>query len=101
MLITFTCRAHENITLFGDVALRLIRMMGHSGAVPSAILAKDVPNALDSLQQVLDHEKRVVSNKPQFTDDGEEPLVSLSHRAFPLIGLLRAAVDAKCDVLWR
>ncbi|MEA1053075.1 DUF1840 family protein, partial [Lamprobacter modestohalophilus] len=33
MLITFETKAHANITMFGDVAVTLIKLMGHSGAV--------------------------------------------------------------------
>ena len=46
MLVTFTTDAYADITMFGDVALKMLRMMGHSATVPSAILAADVPEAL-------------------------------------------------------
>lgn len=49
MSVTFTTRAYADITMFGDVALTLLKMMGHSGTVPSAILAADVPAALSRL----------------------------------------------------
>ena len=45
MLVTFSCPAYADITMFGDVAIRLLKMMGHSGTVPSALLAADVPAA--------------------------------------------------------
>ena len=47
MLITFKSDAYADIIMFGDIAERLLKMMGHSGTVPSAILADDVPAALD------------------------------------------------------
>ncbi len=34
-------------------------------------------------------------------DDGGEAAVSLSHRALPLIELLRAAAKEKCNVMWK
>jgi hypothetical protein len=37
MLITFSCSAYADITMFGDVAVRLLRLTGHSGTVPGAI----------------------------------------------------------------
>ena len=37
MLVTFHSNAWSNITLFGDVAVTLLKMAGHSGAVPSAL----------------------------------------------------------------
>lgn len=100
MLVTFFCDAHENITMFGDVAKRLIQMMGHSGAIPSAIRAKDVPAALTALQLALSEQAR---QNPTMDDAEEEdgPKVSLSHRAFPLIKLLQNAIQAEVDVLWK
>ena len=44
MLGTFSCPAYADITMFGDVALHLIQLMGHSGTVPSAILAEEHPD---------------------------------------------------------
>ena len=53
MLITFSTKAYADITMFGDVALHLIHLMGHSGSVPGAILAEDVPAALEKLKAAL------------------------------------------------
>ena len=49
MRVTFTTDAYAGITMFGDVALALLKMMGHSKTVPGAILAADVPMALNRL----------------------------------------------------
>ena len=40
MLVTFTTKAYADITMFGDVALAMLKMMGHSATVPGAILAE-------------------------------------------------------------
>jgi hypothetical protein len=32
--------------------------------------------------------------------DDREPVVSLSHRALPLIELLEAAAKVKCNIMW-
>jgi hypothetical protein len=34
MLVTFSCPAYASITMFGDVAVRLLKLMGHSGTGP-------------------------------------------------------------------
>jgi len=54
MLVTFTTDAYADITMFGDVALAMLKMMGHSATVPSAILAADVPEALSRLTAAID-----------------------------------------------
>ncbi len=98
MLVTFRTDAHESITFFGEVAIRLLKMMGHSGALPGAILAQDVPAALACLMKAVAAEKphAVESNQ----EDSAASAVSLRHRALPLIALLEAAVAHEDDVLW-
>ncbi len=103
MLVTFSCDAHENITMFGDDAQRLLKMMGHSGTVPSAILAKDIPDALAHLQKALAQAKRQSARdvSDPSSDDEDDDDISLSQRAFPLIELLRDAVKNECNVMWK
>ena len=103
MLITFSCDAYENITMFGDVALRLLKIMGHSGTVPSALLWEQIPEALAQLKHAIALEK-TRSNQPRSATaeaGDKESDISLSHRALPLIAMLEAAQKKKCDVLWR
>ena len=100
MLVTFSTPVHANITMFGDVALHLLKLMGHSETVPGALLAEDIPAALARLESAVEADRR--SPQPQQwqeEEDGEAP-VSLAHRALPLIDLLRAAAKAKRNVMW-
>ncbi len=53
MLVTFQTKAYAPITMFGDVAVTLIKLMGHSGTVPGAILAEDIPAALARLRAAV------------------------------------------------
>ena len=104
MLVTFTCKAYADITMFGDVALSMLKMMGHSETVPGAILAEDVPAALDRLKHAIESAKATTAenaSREAPDDDSDEPPVSLTHRALPLIELLTAAAREKCDVMWK
>ena len=49
MLVTFTTKACTDITMFGDVAVAMPKMMGYSGTLPGAIRAEDVSVALSRL----------------------------------------------------
>ena len=105
MLVTFKTKAYANITMFGDIAVQLIRMMGHSGAVPGVILADDVPEALERLKAAIDEEKRRAAAEPPDEnggddDEDDEPPVSLANRALPLIELLEAAAKRHVNVMW-
>ena len=98
MLVTFTTDTHADITMFGDVALSMLKMMGHSATVPGAILAADVPAALSKLTAAIDAEKDTVAVEDQ---DEDEPVVSMANRALPVIDLLAAAAKADCNVMWK
>ena len=102
MLVTFTTNAYADITMFGDVALNMLRMMGHSETVPGAILAEDVPAALDRLKRELGALDATPAPRDPDADvrNGDEPPVSLAKRALPLIELLTAAAQRKSDVMW-
>ena len=97
MLIAFTTKAYANITMFGDVAVTLLKMMGHSGTVPGAILAADVPAALSRLTAAIDKTR---TETPTDDDEEDEPRVSLTTRALPVVELLTAAAQQNCDVMW-
>jgi Domain of unknown function (DUF1840) len=97
MLVTFTTDAYADTIMFGEVALAMLKMMGHSATVPGAILAADIPVALSRLKAALDSEKTL---PPVAAKDLEEPAVSLAHRALPLINLLAAAEESGSNVMW-
>ncbi|ARG96989.1 DUF1840 domain-containing protein [Legionella micdadei] len=103
MLVTFSCDAYENITMFGDIAKRLLSLMGHSGTVPGAIVAEEVPEALARLEQAIAQTKQKEPQKIKTEEDDnfQDDQVSLAHRAFPLINMLKAASKNKCNVMWK
>lgn len=101
MLVTFTTDAYADIIMFGDVALTLLKMMGHSKTVPGAILAADVPMALNRLKAAIENAENVSTPVEKENEDEAERLVSIADRALPLINLLTAAAEAKCNVMWK
>lgn len=90
--------------MFGDVAVTLLKMAGHSGTVPSALLAADIPAALARLEQGLaaagPEEESKQRVRPSAEDADTPPPVGLRLRAYPLIQLLSAAARQGCDVMW-
>ena len=115
MLVRFHSKASGNVTTFGDIAAELLRLMGMSGVVPGAVLARDVPQALRRLRRAVDSPEgdRIPQparlkngNQEQEKDEDDEedasdvPRVNLRTRAYPLVKLLEAAATEKCDVIW-
>lgn len=112
MLVTFRSAATESITMFGDVAQSLLKMMGATGRVPGALVAEDVPPALEKLQSEVEALKAATAatsappatNEDSAADpdaDGETPPpVPLVSRAVPLLSLLKRAAAAHVGVMW-
>lgn len=98
MLVKFNSKV-GNIIMFGDAAVALLRIMGMSGDLPGAVLAADIPAALDLLKRACAAapEPQPGSNEKEA---GSEPRVSMRQRAYPLIRLLTEAAAKDCDVIW-
>jgi hypothetical protein len=115
MLVTFRSSATDSVTMFGDVATQLIRMMGGTGRIPGAFNAEDVPGALSQLEASIEQLKRQPHANPppaaappadnedapaDADEEDDEPPVEIAVRAIPLIGLLKRAAAAKAEVMW-
>ncbi len=86
--------------MFGDVAVQLLKLMGHSGTVPGAFKAEDIPLALERLQHGIETGSKTSLPDSSGEEDDDEETVSLTQRALPLIDLLKAAEKADCVVMW-
>lgn len=88
--------------MFGDVAVTLLKMAGHSGTVPGALLAGDIPAALARLEHAAaaSPEGTGQSSVRPGGDDDASPPVGLGLRAYPLVQMLKAAATQGCDVMW-
>jgi len=99
MLVVFSSQSSGDITMFGDVAIHMLKLMGHKGTVPGAFSEEDVPAALESLEAAIREAKPEPETEVSLDDDGVTP-VSLAHRAMPLLDMLRAAVANDSYVMW-
>lgn len=100
MLIKFDSEA-GSFSMNGEIATELLKAMGHSGTVPGAILAADVPAALAKLRQAVDRSPRNAAADGKEEEEGRDAPVSLRQRAYPLIDLLARAAEQRKDVLWK
>ena len=100
MLVQFDSEV-GGLTMLGDIAVQLLKLMGHSGTVPSAILAADIPAALERLRRALDQGASLPASPSDEEDrlEGRTP-VALRQRAYPLIELLERAAKNNADVMW-
>lgn len=103
MLVIFSSSAYGDITMFGDIAKQLLKIMGHSGTIPSALYADDVPAALERLKRAIETgriEQPGEDTSGSNNSEDEEQHVDLATRAWPLIEMLESAVQENCNVMW-
>jgi hypothetical protein len=113
MLVTFRSSATESITMFGDIAVQLLRLMGATGKVPGGLDEQEVSAALRKLEQEIDRLKvktnadtpaRPADNEDSATDEDKdlkrEPPIAIETRAVPLLSLLKRAAAANVPVVW-
>ena len=101
MPITFKSKSAPDIVMLEDVALELIRLLGHSGTVPGALTAEDLPQALANLRAGLVAVSALAADRDSETDDEERaPEVSSAHRALPLVAMLEGAIAEGNHVIW-
>lgn len=108
MLIKFSTRFGQ-LVMQGEPALALVRLGGHSGTVPSAVLAADLPGFLVRLRAGLESHGDQLSPAPPRKEpgtddeDAEEPRerpVKLRVRAVPLLDMIETAIRQPSDLLW-
>jgi hypothetical protein len=111
MLVTFRSTATESITMFQDVAVQLLKLMGATGRIPGALGPEDVPAALRQLEHATEQIKagthatpaRPADNedsKNEDEDEDREAPVDLATRAVPLLSILKRAAAAKAEIVW-
>ena len=106
MLVKFSTR-HGQLVMLGEPATALLRLGGHSGTVPSAVLAAELPAFLDKVQRGLEIHGDELSPPPPPPDrdqrDEDAPRerpVNLRHRAVPLLEMIQTAIARGSDLMW-
>lgn len=111
MLVTFRSTATESITMFQDVAVQLLKLMGATGKIPGALSPDDVGPALQRLESATEQLKagtRATAARPADNEDAEhedededrEPPVDIATRAVPLLSVMKRAAAAHAELMW-
>lgn len=113
MLITFKSKAYADITMYKEHAQRIVELLNKS-VDKGIILHTDTQEAIRILEAAIkesrlhpisEYVEADVAAHPQ--QNGEEdhahgPFenVGFASRAYPFLEMLRAANEARCDVVW-
>lgn len=108
-LVVFRSKAAAEIYMFGETAQRLLGIVGKANSDRGVIRANEIHDALDRLTAAVEREKAELSDERARREHDErtgdahsQPVqpITLGQRAFPLIGMLRAAQKKGVDVTW-
>jgi uncharacterized protein DUF1840 len=113
MLVQFRSPATETITMFGDDAVQLLKLMGATGRVPGGLSGDDVSAAQQRLESAIEELKaktnadtpaRPADNEDWASDEDKDlhraPPIRLETRAIPLLSVLKRAAAARASVTW-
>jgi hypothetical protein len=112
MLVRFKSPATETITMFGNDATQLLKLMGATGRIPGGLSGEDVAAAMRRLESAVEEMKAKTAdtdtppadNEDAANDDDRDahraPPIALETRAIPLLSLLKRAASAGATVTW-
>lgn len=107
MLYEFKSKATGTVVMTGEVAERLLAIVGKAPGRTGIFTVEQMGPAIAALQAAVDEEK--AANAPDVADTPEDPderaadgrrPISLAQRAWPLIDMLRSARAADQVVTW-
>lgn len=112
MIVTFQSAAAGDVIMFGDVAHRMMGIMGKEASDKGIVTVEELPDAIARLRAAIAEDKAQTQpaavadeDRPQTEPDpnsqtGERPFVSLAQRGVPLLELLELALKKKKPVVW-
>lgn len=107
-IVIFKSAATADVIYFGDVARRLMELMGKEAADKGIVTVEQLPEAIARLRAAIEEDRerhrRLVQEEEPGTEaaegGGTRPAVSLTQRALPLLAMLEESLARKKPVVW-
>lgn len=108
MIVIFKSPAAGDVIMFGDVAHRLMNVMGKEATPQGTVTVEQLPDAIARVRAAIDLDKQSraglqdeeLPESEASGDGGKRPFVSLAQRAAPLLELLQWSLKKKKPVVW-
>ncbi|MDP1733421.1 MAG: DUF1840 domain-containing protein [Sulfuritalea sp.] len=111
MIVTFQSPASGDVIMFGDVAQRMMKLMGKDVTDKGIVTVEQLPDAIARLKAAIEEDKRQRAgvqeeDLPRTEPDSgakassSRPFVTLTQRAVPLLELLEWSLKKKKPVVW-
>lgn len=107
-IVTFKSAAAADVIYFGDVARRMMELMGKDPEPKGIVTVEQLPGAVarlkSAIQEDRERHRKLVQDEERSTEaaegGGTRPAVSLTQRALPLLALLEDSLREKKPVVW-
>lgn len=107
-IVTFKSAACADVIYFGDVAKRMMELMGKEAGDQGIVTVEQLPDAIARLKAAIAedkerHRQHVLDEEAKTEQDGaggSRPYVSLTQRAIPLLEILETSLKEKKPVVW-
>ena len=112
MIVIFQSPASGDVIMFGDVAKRMMKLMGKEPTDKGIVTVEQLPDAIARIKAAIEEDKqqragRSSEDLPQTEPDGSggrgqssRPFVTLTQRAVPLLELLEWSLKKQKPVVW-
>ena len=111
MIVTLQSPASGDVIMFGDVAQRMMKLMGKEATDKGIVTVEQLPDAIARLKAAIEEDKRqragladedLPQTEPDVGKSGKSsrPFVTLTQRAVPLLELLEWSLKKKKPVVW-
>ncbi len=107
MIVTFSSRAAADVIMFGDVAKRLMEIMGKEYSEKGIVTVEQLPEAIARLKAAIAADKAARAGvreedlpESEPAPGGSRPYVSLAVRAVPLLEMLEYSLKEEKPVVW-
>lgn len=110
MLVVFKSDAAAEVIMFGDVAKKLLAILGKDAEVAKGIVTvEQLPDAIARLHAAIDEDKARQTTRGEDEDRDDEAgpersgmaaPVGLAQRAWPLLEMLEASKKEGVPVVW-
>lgn len=101
-MFVFRSEVAPDIMMFGEVAKRLLEIIGKEAGARGVITVEQLPEAIARLRAAIAEDR--ARHRPEGKDDEdagpEGPRVSLAQRAIPFVEQLELSLARKKPVMW-
>ena len=108
MIVIFQSQAAGDVIMFGDVAYKMMEVIGKQQGSKGIVTVEQLPDAIDRLKAAVARDKEAraglseddLPHTEEAPDGSKRAFVSLTQRAVPLIELMEWSLKKQVPVVW-